>query len=470
MKKILYSIGLAFLIACGSDDDKGGSTTPAPTDTTSDITQYEGFTLVWNDEFNGTEIDASKWVYELGDGTDYDLPAGWGNSELQLYTSDEQNSSIKEDSDGNSTLAITAVESGGSYTSAKLTTNGTFGLRFGRVEARVKLPQGQGLWPAFWTLGSNRGQIDWPGCGEIDIFELLGNEPNVVHSTVHYVDADNGKGENGESFTLTNGTFADDYHVARLDWTPESMTFYMDGNMVNQVPIEDDMKEFLREHYLILNVAVGGNWPGNPDGTTVFPQEMLVDYVRVYSKDDLNPPAAPALDIAEETLGQFIDESIADNAVKVGYEDFGSIDVTVYGGGGEPDISVSPEAIDGDSSVLLSYPGGSWGGAFFQLDNPVDFSAISGANLHFSLNTQQDLNDVEVKLESPNQSSSAAVFLVNYTPVDLGNGWMEYSIPMSDFSGLDLTQLSIPFAMWNPKDSNGDFVQMDILVDNLYIQ
>ncbi len=472
MKKLCYSVGLTLLFACGSDDDSGNSGTPSPNDTTSDIAQYAGYTLIWNDEFNSSEIDASKWVYETGDGTDFGLPVGWGNAELQIYTTDEANSSIKTD-DGNSVLAITAIESGGAYTSAKMTTNGTFGARFGRIETRAKLPEGKGIWPAFWTLGTNRSEIDWPGCGEIDIFEMLGDNTSKIYSTVHYVEGsanNTSKGENQGSQVLSSGTFSEDYHLFRLDWTPESMSFYVDGILTNQVTIEEDMKEFLREHYLILNVAVGGFWPGNPDASTVFPQEMLIDFVRVYSKDDLNPPAPPVLDPQEETIGQFIESSIADNAVKDGYEDFGSIDVMVFGGGGEPEILVSPEAIDGDSSVLLKYPGGAWGGAFFILDNPVDFSSLTGGNLHFSIHTQADLNDVEIKLESPNQATSAAVFLVNYTGTDIGNGWIEYSIPLADFSGLDLSELAIPFAMWNPMDTNGDFVPMDILVDNLYIQ
>ena len=166
MKHVLFSLlALLAFSACNSDDE------PTP-DTGS---PYEGYTLVWSDEFDAN-ISSDNWVYELGDGTAYGLPPGWGNAERQLYTSSQNNSLVLEDEEGNSVLAIVARREPGDnrYSSAKLTTQNLHSFRYGRVEARIKVPQGQGLWPAFWMLGDNISEVDWPGCGEVDIMEVIG--------------------------------------------------------------------------------------------------------------------------------------------------------------------------------------------------------------------------------------------------------------------------------------------------------
>ncbi|MEQ8518001.1 MAG: family 16 glycosylhydrolase [Cytophagales bacterium] len=468
----LYLIAIAgiFISSCGSDDDSNSNTPTTPTDTTSDITQYPGYTLSWNDEFNDTKIDLGNWTHETGDGTDYGLPAGWGFNELQINTDDTSNSSIILDSLGNSVLAITALKSGNSYTSARLSSFQKFEFRFGRMEIRMKLPGGNGMWATLRAFGVNFETIGWPGCGEIDIFDVIGNTPNKLYNRAIYVDADNELGSHEGDYTLSNSSFSNNYHILRFDWTPDNMTFYIDEDMVQTIPIEDDMKEFLRSQTFILSLAVGGNAPGNPDANTIFPNQMLVDYIRIYSKDDLNASDPPELDPREETIGQYVDRSILGHMVKEGFNTFDDIDVNIVGDGGEPSIIGSSVAIDGDSSVLFSYPGSNWGGAYFRLGQPVDLSASSVGNLYFSINTQADLNDMEVKLESPN--SNASIFIVDYQATDLGNGWLEYSIPMADFenSGLDLSDVVVPFAFWNPRNSNGDFAAMDILIDNIYVQ
>ncbi len=235
--------------------------------------------LVWSDEFNGpvgAPPDPAKWTYDLGGG-------GWGNRELETYTQDPTNVS----QDGNGNLAIHALQtSGGSYTSARLKTQGKFTTRYGRIEARIKIPYGQGIWPALWMLGDNIATVGWPACGEIDIMENIGREPDIVHGTLH------GPGYAGSSpFTAAyslpaSQRFADDYHVFAVQWSPDLVAFLVDEHEYYRVTRKqlEAPTPWVFDHpfFILLNVAVGGNWPGNPNGTSAFPQTMLVDWVRVY--------------------------------------------------------------------------------------------------------------------------------------------------------------------------------------------
>jgi beta-glucanase (GH16 family) len=464
MKKTAY--GFLFLllvgpiISCNSDDD---SNKPNLNESADVPTVYEGWTLRWNDEFNEAQINSNNWNYELGDGTDYGLPIGWGNNEKQIYTQSSENSSIVDD-EGASVLAITAREdNSGGFTSAKLTTQNLFSMRFGRIELKAKMPKGQGLLPAIWMLGDNKDQIDWPGCGEIDIVEVVGNDPSKLYSTVHYTNDENNYGESQRDYVLSSGDFSDSYHIFTLDWTPESLTFSLDGQEISTILIEDDMKEFLRSSYLILNVAVGGNWPGEPDATTMFPQTMYADYIRVYSKNDFLAPDAPALDIAEETIGQVLEPNIGDNAIQAGFTDLGSLEVVVYGPGA-PEIASSETAIDGDASLVFDFPGGNWGGAYLELETPKDISAFT--NIKFSLNKPDALVNSEIKLEAG--ATNAFVYLADYTGTEITDGFVEYTIPLADFPGVDLSGLTIPFSIWNPQDASDAFVEATVLIDNIY--
>lgn len=244
-----------------------------------------GWVMVWSDEFNqtdGSAPDPSKWSYDLGGG-------GWGNNELQTYTNHLKNAQIQ-----NGMLVISAVNETftgtdgipRNYTSARLLTKGKFAQAYGRMEARIKVPYGQGLWPAFWMLGDNIDTVSWPNCGEIDIMENIGKEPDTVHGTIHGPGYSGGNGI-GAPYVLANGRFADDFHVFSVEWEPNTIRFYVDGNLYKtitsaQIPAGT---KWVYDHpfFLILNVAVGGGWPGNPDGTTTFPQTMQVDYVRVWT-------------------------------------------------------------------------------------------------------------------------------------------------------------------------------------------
>ncbi|MBX3067018.1 MAG: glycoside hydrolase family 16 protein [Anaerolineae bacterium] len=241
--------------------------------------------LAWSDEFEGdagTAINPAKWTAETGGW-------GWGNNELEYYTTRTENASL----DGNGNLAIVArKENPGAYqchygtceyTSARLITKNKMEFTYGRVEGRIKVPRGQGIWPAFWMLGANIDSTLWPACGEIDIMENVGFEPSIVHGTIHGPGYSGTQGIGG-SYEI-DGEFADDFHVFAVDWDPNVIRWYVDGNLTKTVSINDlNGREWVFDHdfFIILNVAVGGYWPRNPDATTEFPQTMLIDYVRVY--------------------------------------------------------------------------------------------------------------------------------------------------------------------------------------------
>jgi beta-glucanase (GH16 family) len=454
---LIYLPLLVLIISCSHNDTNPGR----------HITNYNGYTLVWNDEFDQGSINPENWVHEIGDGTDYGLAVGWGNAELQLYSNDISNSSVVTDDEGNDVLEIRAFSNGqGKYSSAKLTTYQKLSIRYGKIEARIKLPEGQGIWPAFWMLGDNFPEYGWPGCGEIDILELLGHIPNHVTFNAHWVNGENDWEQALGEYTLSEGNFSDDFHVFTLDWTPTKLVYSVDGNELHTIPIDEGMLEFHRSAYLILNVAVGGNWPGNPDETTVFPQVMAVDYVRVYEQNDLQVDVEPAYDPAVETWGVWVDPNLYTYVVNEEFTDFGIMSLSSFGEAA-PIVSQTTDAVDGSDAIELDFPGGGWGGLFFTMDNAIDATSYASGHLKFAAKMPSNFTDAEIKLESTGQATFHSVFLVDYTPADLGDGWVEYSIPLSDLSDLDLTDLSIPFAFWNPYDDQGEFLDGTVIIDNL---
>jgi len=240
--------------------------------------EYEGYNLSWNDEFGGDAINLEYWTHELGD-------SGWGNNELQNYTSSSSNSFIE---DGK--LVIKAIkESDGSYTSARMITKGKKFFTHARVDIRATVPTAQGIWPALWMLGENIGSVGWPYCGEIDIMELVGFEQSTIHGTAHW--GPQGQGFSiyeGSEYSLSNGEkYSEKYHVFTIIWEEDSIKWYMDDNLfhsMNKSTVGDENYPFNQDFFFIFNVAVGGNWPGPPDATTTWPQQMTVDYIRVFQK------------------------------------------------------------------------------------------------------------------------------------------------------------------------------------------
>lgn len=229
--------------------------------------------LVWSDEFNGAVLDTTKWTYDVG-GT------GWGNNEDEFYTKELTNVRVE---DGN--LVIEAKEQSyylHDYTSGRIKTQGLASWTYGRIEARIKIPIGQGVWPAFWMLGEDITTNAWPRCGEIDIMENIGSEPNTIYATLHGPGYSGGNGI-GHSFKLDR-IVSDDFHVFAVDWLPGEIHWYVDDVLYKTITKGDVPGQWVYDHpfFIILNVAVGGNWPGDPNPATAFPQQMLVDYVRVY--------------------------------------------------------------------------------------------------------------------------------------------------------------------------------------------
>lgn len=251
------------------------------TDETQTVTTLN--TLVWEDNFDRSSAtdslpDATKWGYNIGTGAN-----GWGNNELQYYTSRPENVVLNTEG----MLEITAIKEpylGSNYTSGRILTQGLYENAYGRYEARIKLPWGQGVWPAFWLLGDNSSGAGWPSIGEIDIMEYRGQEPTIVHGSVH------GPGYSGgeaitKSYNLLNDRFDTDFHVFGIEWGPAYINYYVDDVLYNQITPADVTGDWVfdsNKFYIIMNVAVGGSFVGNPNVETVFPQTMLVDYVRVY--------------------------------------------------------------------------------------------------------------------------------------------------------------------------------------------
>jgi beta-glucanase (GH16 family) len=230
-------------------------------------------------------VDRTRWTFDVGGG-------GWGNRELEYHTDRPSNAFLS----GTGELVIEARRESYAgpdgvhrdYTSARLKTEGLFAQTYGRFEARIKVPYGQGIWPAFWMLGNDVGVVGWPACGEIDIMENIGREPSAVHGTLHGPGYSGAEGI-GSTYTLTGGRrFGDDFHVFAVEWERGALAFFVDGTPYATRTAADlppgARWAFDHPFFIILNVAVGGSWPGNPDGTTVFPQRMLVDYVRVYRR------------------------------------------------------------------------------------------------------------------------------------------------------------------------------------------
>jgi beta-glucanase (GH16 family) len=248
--------------------------------------------LVWSDEFDGDSLDLSKWEYEIGRGPQND---GWGNRELQYYTNRAENLRV---ADG--TLKIIAtndpyrVTIGNNsttytYTSARIRTKDKGDWKYGRFEFRAKLPEGKGIWPAIWMLPTDNVYGTWAASGEIDIMEMVGHEPNRVHGTLHYGGMWPNNIYDGMSYRLREGKFSESFHDFALEWEDGEMRWYVDGVLyVRQTWWKTAGHPFPapfdQRFHLLINMAVGGNWPGSPDATTQFPQKLEVDYVRVYQR------------------------------------------------------------------------------------------------------------------------------------------------------------------------------------------
>jgi len=282
----------------------------------------KGWILTWSDEFNAPKnspVDSSRWSFDIGGG-------GWGNNELQTYTNRTVNARLEDGA-----LVITVIKENHTgpdnilrgYTSARLLTKKKFTQMYGKFEARIKVPFGQGLWPAFWMLGDDIDSVGWPGCGEIDIMEHIGKQPSIAHGTLHGPGYSGASGITASYALPSYQKFSDNYHVFAVEWEPNVIRFYVDGRLYKTRTPADlpQGKTWIFNHpfFLILNVAVGGSFPGDPDGTTSFPQVMKVDYVRAYKREhsapkarDVKPGPTAQVNggIVVKALARYIDESV----------------------------------------------------------------------------------------------------------------------------------------------------------------
>ena len=233
----------------------------------------DNYELVWSDEFNGNYLDTNTWNYEIGTGS-----WGWGNNEQQYYT--DRNIKVS-----NGTMKITAKREdygGMKYTSSRITTKNKKNFKYGKIEARIKMPKFKGVWPAFWMLGANQDSVGWPKCGEIDIMEAI-NDENLVYGTLHWFnDPGNNNADSGSSVAVADRT---EYHVYGVEWTADKLRWYVDGKVYRTMDVSNDsFSEVRKEYFVIFNMAIGGQWPGYNIDETAFPATMEVDWVRAYKK------------------------------------------------------------------------------------------------------------------------------------------------------------------------------------------
>lgn len=277
---IIILAGALLFISCGtSSEDVSDPLGDDPNNEPSEV-----WNLVWSDEFEADQLETDKWSFQFGTGSQFGL-VGWGNNELQYYTDREENVFLED-----GLLHITALEEsfeGRNYTSARIRTINKGDWKFGKIEIMAKLPEGQGMWPAIWMLPTEEVFGGWPKSGEIDITELVGHLPSTVHGTVHFGKDWPENRYKSSTYSLESGKFSDNFHLFSIEWEENEIRWYVDGEQYHTIQPEDLEPEnypFNEQFHLILNLAVGGNWPGSPDSSTVFPQSMIVDYVRVFEK------------------------------------------------------------------------------------------------------------------------------------------------------------------------------------------
>lgn len=253
----------------------------------------DNYELVWSDEFNGNSLDTNTWNYEIGTGS-----WGWGNNEQQYYT--DRNIKVS-----NGTMKITAKREdygGMKYTSSRITTKNKKNFKYGKIEARIKMPKFKGVWPAFWMLGANQDSVGWPKCGEIDIVEAI-NDENLVYGTLHWFhDPGNNNADSGSSVAVADRT---EYHVYGVEWTADKLRWYVDGKVYRTMDVSNDsFSEVRKEYFVIFNMAIGGQWPGYDIDETAFPATMEVDWVRAYKKveETTTKYTGPMITVTEDAV------------------------------------------------------------------------------------------------------------------------------------------------------------------------
>ena len=298
----------------------------------------DNYELVWSDEFNGNYLDTNTWNYEIGTGS-----WGWGNNEQQYYT--DRNIKVS-----NGTMKITAKREdygGMKYTSSRITTKNKKNFKYGKIEARIKMPKFKGVWPAFWMLGANQDSVGWPKCGEIDIMEAI-NDENLVYGTLHWFnDPGNNNADSGSSVAVADRT---EYHVYGVEWTADKLRWYVDGKVYRTMDVSNDsFSEVRKEYFVIFNMAIGGRWPGYDIDETAFPATMEVDWVRAYKK-------------VEETTTKYTGPmiTVTEDAVETCSEKWGSYFGSGWAGASGTSKSTD-KAVTGATMNITSIGNSQWG-------------------------------------------------------------------------------------------------------------
>lgn len=298
----------------------------------------DNYELVWSDEFNGNSLDTNTWNYEIGTGS-----WGWGNNEQQYYT--DRNIKVS-----NGTMKITAKREdygGMKYTSSRITTKNKKNFKYGKIEARIKMPKFKGVWPAFWMLGANQDSVGWPKCGEIDIVEAI-NDENLVYGTLHWFhDPGNNNADSGSSVAVADRT---EYHVYGVEWTADKLRWYVDGKVYRTMDVSNDsFSEVRKEYFVIFNMAIGGQWPGYDIDETAFPATMEVDWVRAYKK-------------VEETTTKYTGPmiTVTEDAVETCSEKWGSYFGSDWAGASGTSKSTD-KAVTGATMNITSIGNSQWG-------------------------------------------------------------------------------------------------------------
>ena len=298
----------------------------------------DNYELVWSDEFNGNSLDTNTWNYEIGTGS-----WGWGNNEQQYYT--DRNIKVS-----NGTMKITAKREdygGMKYTSSRITTKNKKNFKYGKIEARIKMPKFKGVWPAFWMLGANQDSVGWPKCGEIDIMEAI-NDENLVYGTLHWFnDPGNNNADSGSQVAVADRT---EYHVYGVEWTADKLRWYVDGKVYRTMDVSNDsFSEVRKEYFVIFNMAIGGQWPGYNIDETAFPATMEVDWVRAYKK-------------VEETTTKYTGPmiTVTEDAVETCSEKWGSYFGSDWAGASGTSKSTD-KAVTGATMNITSIGNSQWG-------------------------------------------------------------------------------------------------------------
>lgn len=450
--KTAYLIFLAIIVFMfGCDKTSAPPSVPDPTENGE-------YVLIWADEFNqrSTTPDPNIWNYETGYGDN-----GWGNDEWQLYTTSPDNVKVQ---DGN--LVLTAIwdsvnypagpgKRNGSVTSGRINSKNNFSFKYGKAQARIKIPTTMGMWPAFWMMGQNHDSVGWPRCGEIDIMEAspLYHDNRTSMFSMHWYNDDVAAHNSVTRTTKLSTPLSDDYHIYEVEWDEQRVIGKID-DITYFVKVIDPstMDEFLREFFLILNVAVGGNLGGTPDASTNWPQSMYVDWVRVYQKASILEPV--------ETYGIFTDTTPVDDGLTVGANAEIYVWENTLAAGNMPPY-------EGDNVISWSTTGVGWFGAGIQANTPKDLSGFAYGNLKFMIKIPANVT-FKIGINDSQGTENYVTFPANQSAYGLErNGeWGQASIPVNALSGnVDLQMLSYAFIILEQQGTQCSFAIDDIYYD-----